>query len=481
MAIDLTPNGVPGSSYDDFGLKSSSVSVPLTGVSANANRGDISVKRVVDPFSDLGPSARPTGLYSFSNQITVELGGRSTRGFLGTMAVTGDANVALTGQFTTSSLGSITAKTPVVIELTTLAGTTGLGSLTLAYDWTESLTGTEGSGTLGDIVLGVTLETLVGTTALGSLSLTTSSNVELTSVVGTIPNTSLSVFTDQVITPTGNAATSGLGTITPIAETVREVYSDLSPMGTPSGTYTFAIPVPVTVSIDGVEATAAVATFDAWTVQHQIDGITGTVASGALTTTQGVTETLTTLAGTTSLGTLVVPETLTLTGVSGSARLGGISAQGDDVSIELGGLEVNGAVGTVSLSTDQVITPTGVAATGTAASLIFDEMIGVEGVTSLGTLTDTQGSTVTLLGVNTAAKTGFIVGTRTDTVIPLYFRCGLETEPRYNSVTMRNWTQLDASVDNEPLRAGVEIRAQTYSRVEMNSVVEQAVLMDKAA
>jgi hypothetical protein len=40
VAIDLTPVGVPGSSYDDFGLKSSGVTVVLTGVVGNSNRGE---------------------------------------------------------------------------------------------------------------------------------------------------------------------------------------------------------------------------------------------------------------------------------------------------------------------------------------------------------------------------------------------------------------------------------------------------------
>lgn len=478
MAIDLTPIGVPGSSYDDFGLKSSSGGATLVGVSANGNRGDLHVKRVISAYSDLGPSGRPTGLYSFTNQITTELVGTQGSASNGSLTVTGDATEVLTTQLATSALGSITASIPKTLALTGLAGTTSLGSITPNYAWTQSLTAVEGTGTLGAIVLGVNLTTLLGTTALGTLSLTTASTITLDSAVGTGTLGSVAPLTDQFLTLTGQAGTTTLGGLAvSVPDVGRAVYSDLSPMGTPGVVYTFVAATPVTVSIDGVEATGAVAVFDGTTLQQTPDAISATGSTNAVTTDQGNTTDLTTLVGTTALGTLDLPETISLTGVVANALLGGISAQGDDVSFELGGFQANTGLGSLSLSVDSVVPLGGVSGTGVVANVVFDEMIGVEGVTSLGTLTDTQGSTVVLQGVNAQVKTGHLVGSRTDNVFPLYYRVTIENAPSWNSATLsREVSGMVRFVDD--FLVSEEIRKNAYDGVLITGVLFERVVIN---
>jgi hypothetical protein len=204
---DLSPIGVSGGTYDDFGLKSNSVTVSLTGLFANLNRGDIIVARIIDPYSDLGPSGVPRGTYTFDNTVSIEITGVEGSGAAGALSVTGDVNYALSTTALSSGLGTIIGAIPIDVTPVAVSGTGAQGSLTVTTAANVTPTGVEGTGALGDLVIqgAVVIDPVEGTGAPGTLS-----------VVG-----------DANVTPTGAEGTGTLGTVTPLVDSVVRRWSVL--------------------------------------------------------------------------------------------------------------------------------------------------------------------------------------------------------------------------------------------------------------
>ena len=408
-AVDLTPIGVPGGSYEDFGLKSGgNVTVILTGVDANGNRGDLHVKRVIPAYSDLSPTGAPGGQYAFTNQLNVEIDGNQGTSQLGDITPTGGALAVLTGQVGTTTLGSIIAAIPVTETLTGHAGTTTLGALTTAYDWTETLTGLEGTGTAAEITIGNTLDTLVGTTSLGDLTITTQQILDISNDALTASLGSISELVDSNVDITLTAGTSSLGSLTvTVPDVARDVYSDLSPMGTPGALYTFPDPEPGIVNLTGVEGIAATATFDGLSTVHSIDFVTGTGDPGSIIVASDSTPVLTGVVGSSGLGTLSLPNTVILDGLLSTGILGGLSVDASDVSQPLSGLEGDAILGPLATSVGSTVSLLGVTGIG-IADLGETPLPGVVGTTALGNLIQTNDSNIELVGVRGTSGIGVI-------------------------------------------------------------------------
>jgi hypothetical protein len=390
VASDLNLYGGPGGSYDNFGLKSTGVTVTLTGVGANLNRGDLAIKRVIGPFSDLGPGGTPVGKYNFSNIITVEVNGVSGTCSFGDLTVTGDVNYSLTTDQLASGLGTIVAAIPVDVALTGQSGTGANGSLTVTTDAILSVTGTSATGSAGTVVAlldgAVPIDGTEGTAALGTVTLSTQQIITPTSVDGTASTGTITPVTDQVISVTGNAGTSASGSLTvPVIPAQRANVSDLSLSGVPGPTYSFGgAAEPVSVTLTGPGLTGSVATFDASSLTQEPDGNTGTGSAG---TSSGETDqviSITSTALTASIGDLILPVTVTLTGVQRTASIGQVSAVAGGSQITgVAGNEATGSTGSVTPSTDQVVSVTGVSGSSSPGTLIINQGAALAAITGV--------------------------------------------------------------------------------------------------
>jgi hypothetical protein len=250
----------------------------------------------------------------------------------------------------------------------------------------------------GDILL----DPVDATASLGTLSLSTAQNITPATVLGTSALGTVSVIADQVNGITADALTGSIGTVTVVEDiTPRVNVSDLAPTGVPGATYSdFTRGAEnVTVDIEAVTATASTREFDAWTVYHEMDGDSATGSVGTLTPRIDSRVTLATVVGTSSFGTIALPQTQVPTGVEGSAIVGGLGVQaGGDTTVDMASVSATGSVGTLSTTADAIT-----------------ELISVLGTTSLGTITPstniggpvTYTKTYTRLGLHGGARAAY--------------------------------------------------------------------------
>jgi len=370
---DLSPLGLPGGEYSGFDLKSTSVSVTLTGQFSNVINGLLSVPRTLGTISALGPMALPAGRYNFDNRAGVELVGQGVTSSLGSLTVTGDANSSLTLSAITASLGDITGIIPKTVDLTGVSSTGAAGDFTVDLAPSVSLTGVEGTGSLGTLRLITETAGLFGvesTGSVGSFTVTGDASATLTAVTATGSVNDPSIEANVHVPVTGQEATSALGSVSATTPTVpRENVSDIGPLALPVGRYDFSGrgAVAATVDLTGVSTTGAVANFDASSLTQTPDGVEGDPQIGDTGESSEITETITGVSASGVVGTLILPAADELTGVQSTARVGALSATaGGSVATTLEGLEATSGLGSPSALVDANVTPTGVEAIFTA-------------------------------------------------------------------------------------------------------------------
>ena len=395
MAFDLQPYGGPGSSYDDFGLRSSGITVEIDGVSANANRGDLAVKRVIDAYSDLSPSGAPTGTYTFDNQVIVEINGVSANLSRGTVLASAAVVVGVSSTTLTASLGTISAGVPVDVTPTGVAATGSSGSIAVTTSVLVTPPSVELTASLGNLNVQGAVE-IDGTSAIASLGAVSPSTAQVitpTGVSATGSMGSVSPNTDSVIPLSTTALSGGLGTI--VADVPGEARSDVSDLGlagVPGGTYSDFTrgQTSVTVDIEAVEGASATRGFDAWSVYHETDGVAATGDAGDLSVSSDQSETLTGVAGTSSVGDIILPQTQVPLGVGSVGEVGGLTASaGGDIVTDIPSVSGSTSSGTLALLIDSTITPTGVNGTSsfgiiTATGNVGDPVTYTSTYTRLG-------------------------------------------------------------------------------------------------
>lgn len=332
--------------------------------------------------------------------VTANPTGVAGTGAVGSLAISGKANVALTG----------------------VAGTGSPGSVTIAAQATQALSGVSATG------------------AVGTLSVVGLANVPLTGVAGTGAVGTLALSGKSVVTITGVAGTGSVGTIT-VPQSTQGVRSLLA-FWAGGGAYTAT--GGVTVAILGTSATGLagqlaplVASPTLWTpnwqrahhprsdfrrlrrsfardswntvpppvgvaVSFTLTGVQAAAAVGAVTVTGAASIAPTGVAGTGSAGalTLLGKATLALAGVEGAGQLGTLTVQtAGNVTVALTGLAGTGAVGALSTATSITVTMPAVTATGAAGTLLVSgkanvPLTAVEAQALVGSLATIVGNLV---------------------------------------------------------------------------------------
>ena len=387
MAIDLTTIGVPGSSYDDFNQRTTSTTVELEGVATAGLISEVHKYRSIDPYSALSPSGTPGGRYTFDNQVSDEILGVEATGELGDLTTAVQTVITLDSLVATSALDTITASIPISVTLDGTEGTGAIDTLTVVTSSNIELEAVEGDAQVGAIVTDLTLVTLVATSGIGTLALSTQQILDLTGHEATGLLGTIALSADSVTAVAGNEATGELGTLAvSVPAGLRIDVSDLTVIGTPGALYNFNRVEPIVVFIDGVEATGSTAIFDGLTTTVTPDTQTGTGSVGSVTESTDQVVPVTGVEATGSLGDIDFQTTIELTAVESTGFLGGLSiSTPSGTQSELESLLTTAALGTISVQTDQVITPTGVEATGESGNLLIRNVsLELVGVTAYG-------------------------------------------------------------------------------------------------
>lgn len=372
MASDLQPHGGPGSTYDNFGLKSSGTTVAISGVGANLNWGILRVKRVIGPYTALSLSGTPIGQYSFSNAKVVELVSVVSTASSGTISVSAETNYALsTEQYgLAASLGTLAAAIPIDITPTAVVGTSGLGTLTNTTASIVSVAGVGATGSAGEASFAgaITIGGQFATSGLGTLTPTTAQVISISgnTATGTLGDiTASAVVIAELSSLVG---TTGLGSLTvTIPAAQRSAVSDLSLSGTPGFVYTFVDAQAATVSIDSPVMTGEVATFDGLSTTYGVDGVGSAGSAGAAGVSSGITVAITAVVATGDSEGIILPVTVVPVGTSASGFVGGVSVQTDaGTGIDLASDALTSGLGTLLPSAEVIQAITGV--TGTASN-----------------------------------------------------------------------------------------------------------------
>lgn len=225
---------------------------------------------------------------------------------VGSVTVTGEANVSPTGVSGTGQVGTATATPRIVVDVTGVVAQGFVGSMSTGGNAFVQPTGVAGTGGVGQI-------SLVGNVI-----------VSPTGVSGTGEVGDATAAAGAIVPPTGLEATGGVGSVT---VTPRIVVNPTGVAGT-GGIGTPVVTGDANVPPTGLEATGGV----------------GSV-------------------------TISADANVSPTGLSGTGQVGSVVATGG-ATATVTGVSATGGVGSVTVTGKAVVSPTGVSATGEVTSVI---------------------------------------------------------------------------------------------------------------
>ena len=403
---DLAPYGGPGGQYDLFGSGAqASVTVELTGLFSNVNRGSLALPREIAPYSELSPIGTPIGRYAFSDSEATEITGFDVTVSIGSIVATSAVQLELDLDPLTASIDTLAVSIPLDVTPDGVSATGSTNGVQVGESAATTIIGLQSEAELGNLDTDTVVDRLNSDLGLyGAPSYQPDFSERIGSIsalpigaFATGATNAVSLSTDQVITPdsataTGQAgdftaeadqvitldeviSTGQIGTLSvPIADPQRDDVSDLSIIGVPGDTYDFSGRVDqladVTETLTGVFATSEIALFDASSVEQEPDGASGTGQAGDTDEGIGQVITLAAVSATGSANDVINPASADLTGFQTQSTLGGISASaGGDTSEDISSTAITTDVGTLSADIDVIITPDGVVSTGDAGVL----------------------------------------------------------------------------------------------------------------
>jgi hypothetical protein len=206
------------------------------------------------------------GTVTVSGKANVSVTGQSATGSAGTVTAIGKANVSLTGVSATGSAGTVTAigRTPVTVIPLGLEAGGSVGTVTVVANQSVSttVTGQQATGQVGTVTVSVAAAGIAqpagvsATGQAGTVSVSGKANVTLTGVQaqGEIGFLTVDAHVNATATVTGQSATGSAGTVT--VSTVQNVTATVSgqqAVGS-AGTVSVAIAGNVSVTVTGVQA-----------------------------------------------------------------------------------------------------------------------------------------------------------------------------------------------------------------------------------
>lgn len=154
-----------------------------------------------------------------AGNVAVALTGVLGTGAVGSLAITGDANVTPTGVVATGQIGSLAVAISIAVTPTGVEATGFPGTPTVTGDANVTPTGVAGTGQIGALAIGIGVDTILSgvsaTGGVGTLGVVGDANVTPTGVAGTgqVGGVSVTAGGDVSITLSGVAATGQIGAV----------------------------------------------------------------------------------------------------------------------------------------------------------------------------------------------------------------------------------------------------------------------------
>ena len=342
---DGDPFGAPGGSWTEQDEHQSGITAnDAGGVYGTQSKGTAGAygAPVITSSVDDGAASIVYILAAPSGDETVAVTGVAGAAAVGTVTVTGIANVPVTGLAATAAVGTAVASIPKVVQVSGLAaagkvGTTDCSVLDSdgnAFSVTTSVLDSDGNAFS------------VSTNALDS-----DGNAFAWCTLGVTVEAKANVF------PTGLAANAAVGTVTVDtgAASVTVLVTGVAAAGAVGTVTTVAA---ANVSVTGVAATAFVGTVGVIGIANvPVTGLAATTAVGSVTVDAQAVVAVTGLAAAGEVGTVttVAEANVAVTGVAATGQVGAVTIDiVGAVTVAVTGLAATGAVGSVTVTAIQV-------------------------------------------------------------------------------------------------------------------------------